>query len=54
MSNIYSKYGDNPQYEYLEIRLFLQLEGFVFKFLKSNAEIEGFALVERIVKIKLF
>ena len=54
MSNIYSKHGDNPKYEYLEKQIFVQLEGFVFKFLKSNAEIEGFASVDRIVKIKLF
>ena len=37
MSIIYSKYGDSPEYENLEKKLFVQLEGFVFKFLKSNA-----------------
>ena len=42
-SNMYAKYGDNPKNEYLEKRLFVQLEGFVSKFLESNAKIEGFA-----------
>ena len=37
MSIIYSKYGDNPEYENLEKIFFVQLEGFVFKYLKSNA-----------------
>ena len=33
---MYAKYGDNPNHEYLETQLFVQLEGFVSKFLKSN------------------
>ena len=57
-SNMYAKYGDNANNEYLEKRLFtdflVQLEGFVSKFLESNAKIEGFASIERIVKISVY
>ena len=52
-SNLYAKYGDNANNEYLEKRLLVQLEGFVSKFLESNANIEGFASIERIVKISV-
>ena len=42
-----AKYADDANNEYLETRLFydflVQLEGFVSKFLESNAKIEGFA-----------
>ena len=31
----------------------VQLEGFVSKFLESNAKIEGFASIERMVKISV-
>ena len=53
-SNMYARYGDNVNNEYLEKRLFVQLEGFVSKFLKSNAKIEGFASIERMVKISVY
>ena len=49
-----AKYGDNANNEYLENRLFVQLEGFVSKFLESNAKIEGFASIERIMKISVY
>ena len=32
----------------------VQLEGFVSKFLESNAKIEGFASIERMVKISVY
>ena len=55
---MYAKYGDNTNNEYLEKRLFttflVQLEGFVSKFLESNAKIEGFASIERMVKISVY
>ena len=51
---MYAKYGDNPNHEYLKkLLLFVQLEGFVSKFLERNVKIEGFASVERMVKIKI-
>ena len=53
-SNMYARYGDNVNNEYLEKRLFVQLEGFVSTFLESNAKIEGFASIERIVKISVY
>ena len=57
-TNMYSKYGDNANNEYLEKRLFfdflVQLEGFVWKFLESNAKIEGFASIEIMVKISVY
>ena len=57
-SNMYAKYGDNANNEYLEKRLFtaflVQLEGFVSKFLESNAKIEGFTSIERMVKISVY
>ena len=49
ISNIYAKYGDNGNNEYLEKRLLVQLEGFVSKFLESNAKIEGFATIESLL-----
>ena len=53
---MYAIYGDNVNNEYLEKRLFVQLEGFVSKFLESrpNAKIEGFASIERMVKISVY
>ena len=55
---MYAKYGDNANNEYLEKRLFfdflVQLEGFVSKFLESNAKIEGFASIEKMVKISVY
>ena len=51
---MYARYGDNVNNEYLEKRLFVQLEGFVSKFLESNAKIEGFASIERMVKISVY
>ena len=53
-SNMYARYGDNVNNEYLEKRLFVQLEGFVSKFLESNAKIEGFASIEIKVKISVY
>ena len=57
-TNMYAKYGDNANNEYLEKRHFfdflVQLEGFVSKFLESNAKIEGFASIERMVKISVY
>ena len=57
-TNMYAKYGDNANNEYLEKTTFydflVQLEGFVSKFLESNATIEGFASVERMVKISVY
>ena len=57
-TNMYAKYGDNANNEYLEKRLFfdflVQLEGFVSKFLESNAKIEGFASIEIMVKISVY
>ena len=57
-SNMYAKYGDNANNEYLEKTTFyeflVQLEGFVSKFLESNAKIEGFASIERMVKISVY
>ena len=54
---MYAKYGDNANNEYLEKNTFydflVQLEGFVSKFLESNAMIEGFASIERMVKISV-
>ena len=32
----------------------VQLEGFVSKFLENNAKIEGFASIERMVKISVY
>ena len=32
----------------------VQLEGFVSKFLESNAKIEGFASIERMLKISVY
>ena len=55
---MYAKYGDNANNEYLEKTTFyeflVQLEGFVSKFLESNAKIEGFASIERMVKISVY
>ena len=51
---MYARYGDNVNNEYLEKRLFVQLERFVSKFLESNAKIEGFASIERMVKISVY
>ena len=45
-TNMYAKYGDNADF-------LVQLEGFVSKFLESNAKIEGFASIERMVKISV-
>ena len=57
-TNMYAKYGDNANNEYLEKTTFydflVQLEGFVWKFLESNAKIEGFASIERMVKISFY
>ena len=57
-TNMYAKYEDNANNEYLEKRLFfdflVQLEGFVSKFLESNAKIEGFASIEIMVKISVY
>ena len=53
-TNMYAKYGDNANNEYLEKRLLVKLECFVSKFLESNAKIEGFALIERMVKISVY
>ena len=57
-TNMYAKYGDNANNEYLEKTTFydflVQLEGFVSKFLESNAKIEGFASIERMVKISVY
>ena len=53
-SNMYARYGDNVNNEYLEKRLFVQLEGFVSKFLESNAKMEGFASIERMVTISVY
>ena len=57
-TNMYAKYGDNANNEYLEKNDFhdflVQLEGFVSKFLESNAKIEGFAPTERMVKISVY
>ena len=43
---MYAKYGDNANNEYFRKTTFydflVQLEGFVSKFLESNAKIEGF------------
>ena len=40
-SNMYARYGDNVNNEYLEkTTFFVQLEGFVSKFLESNAIIK--------------
>ena len=35
-SNTYARYGDNVNNEYLEKQLFVQLVGFVSKFLESR------------------
>ena len=35
-------------------RLLVQLEGFVSKFLESNAKIEGFATIESMMKISVY
>ena len=43
-----------PDIDIKKNNFLVQLEGFVFKYLKSNAKIEGFASSERIVKIKHF
>ena len=55
---MYAKYGDNANNEYLEKMTYydflMQLEGFVSKFLESNANIEGFASIERMVKISVY
>ena len=55
-TNMYAKYGDNANNEYLEKKndFLVQLEGFVSKFLESNAKIEGFASIERMVKISVY
>ena len=57
-TNMYAKYGDNANNEYLEKTTFydflMQLEGFVSKFLESNAKIEGFASIERMVIISVY
>ena len=57
-TNMYAKYGDNANNEYLVKRTFydflVQLEGFVSKFLESNAKIEGFASIENMVKISIY
>ena len=50
-TNMYAKYGDNANSEYLEKRLFTT---FVSKFLEINAKIEGFASIERMVKISVY
>ena len=47
-TNMYAKYGDDANNEYLEKRFF------VSKFLESNANIEGFASIERMVKISVY
>ena len=51
---MYAKYGDNANNEYLENDFLVQLEGFVSKFRESNAKIEGFASIERMVKISVY
>ena len=57
-TNMYAKYGDNANNEYLEKNDFydflVQLEGFVSKYLESNAKIEGFAPIQRMVKISVY
>ena len=45
----FNMYGDDANNEYL-----VQLVGFVSKFLESNAKIEGFASIERMVKIRVY
>ena len=54
---MYAKYGDNANNEYFRKTTFcdflVKLEGFVSKFLESNAKIEGFASIERMVKISV-
>ena len=57
-TNIYAQYGDNANNGYLEKTTFydflVQLEGFVSKFLESNTKIEGFASIERMLKISIY